>query len=346
VDGIEQGSSGMSKKVRIAIAALVIVVVASAGFALSMWRNGAGGELTLYGNVDIRQVQLGFRVSGRISQALVDEGDLVKADTLLARLDDKPFVDAVNSAEAVAAQRRATHDKMVAGPRVSEIGLARAQLAEQQANLENAERDFTRAAKLLPTAAVAQQVFDTAFATRNAARARVEGSTHSLRLLEEGYRKEDIDAAAADLNAAEAALSAARTQLEDTYLKAPADGVILSRVREPGAIVSPSDIVYVLSLDRPVWVRCYVAETALGRIHPGMAVTITNDTHPTRPYNGTVGFVSPVAEFTPKSVETPDLRTDLVYRLRIVVTDPDPALRQGMPVTVRIPTALGANDGR
>ncbi|MCL2716669.1 MAG: secretion protein HlyD [Alphaproteobacteria bacterium] len=326
----------MSKKTRIAIAAVVIVVASVLGFGLLGWRNGTGGELKLYGNVDIRQVQLGFRVSGRIARALVDEGDLVKAGTLLARLDDKPFVDALHSAEAVVAQRAAAHDKMVAGPRVAEIGLARAQLAEQQATLDNAERDYTRAARLLPSNSISQSVFDQANATRNAAGARVEGSTNSLRLLEEGYRKEDVAAAAADLSAAEAALSAARTQLEDTSLLAPADGVILSRVREPGAIISPSDVVYVLSLNQPVWVRAYVAETSLGRIHPGMAVAITNDTHPTKPYRGTVGFISPVAEFTPKSVETPDLRTDLVYRLRIVVSDPDPALRQGMPVTVHI----------
>ena len=169
------------------------------------------------------------------------------------------------------------------------------------------------------------------------AAARVASARESLRLLQEGTRAEDIAAARANLQAAQANLSAAKTSLQDAYLRAPAAGVILSRVREPGAIVSPSDTVYVLSLDDPVWVRAYVAEPDLGRVHPGMEVEVVTDTAPDRPYRGRIGFISPVAEFTPKSVETPELRTDLVYRLRVVVDPADKVLRQGMPVTIRIP---------
>ncbi len=112
--------------------------------------------------------------------------------------------------------------------------------------------------------------------------------------------------------------------------------MILSRVREPGAIVSPSEPVYVLSLPQPIYVRAYVAEPELGRVQPGAEVSITSDTAPRQERRGHVGFISPVAEFTPKSVQTPELRTDLVYRLRVVVDEPDEALRQGMPVTVRV----------
>jgi HlyD family secretion protein len=130
--------------------------------------------------------------------------------------------------------------------------------------------------------------------------------------------------------------------LADTKLAAPADGIILSRVREPGAILGPSDVVYVLSLTQPVWIRAYIAEPQLGRIHPGMAVTVASDTPPHHAYHAHVGFISPVAEFTPKSVETAELRTDLVYRLRLIVDDADPALRQGMPVTVSVPLNTGA----
>ncbi|RVG27704.1 HlyD family efflux transporter periplasmic adaptor subunit, partial [Sinorhizobium meliloti] len=165
----------------------------------------------------------------------------------------------------------------------------------------------------------------------------------ALVLLEEGNRAEDIAAAAAQANAATAKADSARISLEDTQLAAPSDGVILSRVHETGAIVSPADIVYVLSLTEPVWVRAYVAEPDLGRVHPGMKVTITSDTAPDRIYEGTVGFISPVAEFTPKSVETPELRTDLVYRLRIVIANPGKDLRQGMPVTVHLPEAKEAS---
>jgi HlyD family secretion protein len=326
--------------------ALIVGLLIAAGGAAAAWfdlpaRLGWGGrddgDLTLYGNVDIRQVQLGFRVGGRVAEALVDEGDVVSAGAVLARLDAKPYRDAWQSAQALVAGRQANRDKLVAGPRLAEITQARAQLAEQEASLDNARKDFAKARGLLPSGAVSQAVYDQATAAQSMAQARVEATRQALRLLEEGYRVEDVAAARADLAAAEASLSAAQTSLDDTELVAPADGVILSRVREPGAMVSSSDIVYVLSLDRPVWVRAYVPEAELGRIHPGMTVSLASDTAPQHPYRGTVGFVSPVAEFTPKSVETPELRTDLVYRLRIVVDQPDPGLRQGMPVTVRVP---------
>ncbi len=132
-------------------------------------------------------------------------------------------------------------------------------------------------------------------------------------------------------------MDAAETALADTAIAAPADGTILTRIREPGAIVGAGASVYTLALDRPVWVRAYVAEPDLGRVHPGQRALVYTDSRPDAPYPGQIGFVSPTAEFTPKSVQTTELRTDLVYRLRVVVGEPDDGLRQGMPVTVRIP---------
>ncbi|GAB1582811.1 secretion protein HlyD [Phyllobacterium phragmitis] len=305
------------------------------------WGDQPDSNLTLYGNVDIRQVQLGFRVAGRIKEVLVDEGDAVKAGDVLARLDAAPAEDNVRAAEANVAGLTATLEKLQAGPRQAEIAQAQALYTESLADLQNAEQAFERARQLRPGGAISQAGVDQAKAARDMASARSQSALEALRLLQEGTRPEDIAVARANLQAAEAELSAARTSLADTELSAPADGVVLSRVREPGAIVSPSDIVYVLSLTKPVWVRAYISEPDLGRVHPGMAVEVFSDTAPGKPYRGRVGFVSPVAEFTPKSVETPDLRTDLVYRLRIIVEDADPRLRQGMPVTVRIPLENG-----
>ncbi len=153
----------------------------------------------------------------------------------------------------------------------------------------------------------------------------------------EGTRAEDIAAAQATLQVVQARVASAQTSLDDTRLLAPSDGVVISRVREPGAIVGPNDVVFVLSLTRSVWVRAYVSETELGKLHPGMEVSVQSDAAPSS-FKGHVGFISPTAEFTPKSVETPELRTDLVYRLRVIVDDAGPGLRQGMPVTVQIPT--------
>ena len=322
----------------------IIAVALVAGGAIAWWTGLLGSAsrengsyLTLYGNVDIRQVQLGFRVSGRLAEAVVDEGDRVKAGDRLASLDAQPYQDQIHFAEAQAASARATLQKLEAGPREAEIDQARAVHEERLADLKNAELAYERSARLRPTGAVSEATLDQAKAARDMAAARARSALQALRLLEEGTRREDIAAARANLQASEAALGSARTALMDATLKAPADGVILSRVREPGAIVAPSDIVYVLSLASPVWVRAYIAEPNLGRIHTGMKVEVLADGTPDKPYRGTIGFISPVAEFTPKSVETPELRTDLVYRLRIVVDQSRNGLRQGMPVTVRIP---------
>ncbi|CAN7277218.1 secretion protein HlyD [Pararhizobium sp. LjRoot255] len=301
------------------------------------WQDTGRKDFVLYGNVDIRQVSLGFRVNGRLSEVAADEGDAIRSGAVLARLDARPYDYAVRSAEANVAALRATLDKLKAGPRPTEIAQTRATYNASVAELENAVLELTRAEQLRPRGTISQSAFDQAKAAKAMAAARAEAARQALNLIEEGTRTEDIAAAEAQLQAAEATLASARTSLEDTELRAPNDGIILSRVRETGAIVAPADTVFVLSLTEPVWVRTYVAEPDLGRIHPGMKVKVTSDTRPNDAYDGIIGFISPVAEFTPKSVETAELRTDLVYRLRIVIDKPGTDLRQGMPVTVRLP---------
>lgn len=338
------------RKAIVAIVALA-AVAGAAGWWFDLptrlgWREPAEKGLVLYGNVDIRQVQLGFRVSGKLAETLVDEGDSVKAGDTLARLDNRPYQDLVAVAAAQAAGQRATLAKLEAGPRAAEIAQARAVLAERQADLLNAEQSYTRSFQLRPSGTVSQGGLDQAVAARDAAKARVNAAKEALTLLQEGTRSEDIAAAKASLQAADANLASARTTADDTILVAPADGVILSRVREKGSILAPNDIAFVLSLAKPVWIRAFIAETDLGRVHTGTLVEVSSDTDPRKRYKGRVGFISPVAEFSPKTVETPELRTDLVYRLRIVVDEPDSALLQGMPVTVRLSDGPAADGGK
>lgn len=329
------------------IAILAVLALAAIGVALWAfdlparlgWRADAPTELTLYGNVDIRQVELGFRVAGRLTAMKFEEGQSVKAGALLAALDARPYQDKVEAAQAQLDQQEAALKKAIAGPRKAEIAQARANLAERQADLANAQRSYDRAHRLRPTGTISQAALDNARAALGMASARAASAKEALTLLVEGTRPEDIAAARAAVELAKANLAAAQTDLADTRLVAPDDGIILSRVREPGAIVGPSDVVYVLSLTRPVWVRAYIAEPQLGRIHPGMQVTVTTDSAPGHVYHAHVGFISPVAEFTPKSVETPELRTDLVYRFRVIIDDADQGLRQGMPVTLHVPLA-------
>ncbi len=166
---------------------------------------------------------------------------------------------------------------------------------------------------------------------------QLASAKEALRLAELGPRIEDVQAAEAELAAAEVEVTKAERRLADSRIIAPSRGVVLTRAREVGAIVQPGETVFTLTLSSPVWVRTYISEPDLGQVRSGAKVEVRTDGNPRHPYIGHVGFVSPTAEFTPKSVETEELRTRLVYRVRIVVDNPDGGLRQGMPVTVRIP---------
>jgi HlyD family secretion protein len=290
--------------------------------------------LRLYGNVDIREVNLGFRVSGRILEVLRDEGDEVKAGEILARLDDEPYRRDAEQSRGQVGSLQAHLQMLEAGNRPQEIAQARALVREREVSSSNAQRIYKRQEELLGSKAVSIQERDDAEAAYHEADARLKSAREQLNLLEAGFRAEEIAQARADLARAQAALASTELHVQDTVLKAPADGVVLTRAQEPGAILQPGTTVLTVSLKRPVWVRAYVNEPDLGRIHPGAKVKVYTDTRPANPYSGQVGYISPRAEFTPKNVETTELRTSLVYRLRVVVDNPDDALRQGMPVTV------------
>ncbi len=241
-------------------------------------------ELVLYGNVDVRQVDIGFRVAGLVETLHFEEGDLVPKGALVASLDKTPYN--------------------------SEIDKASANVDSIKANLINADIHLKRRQGLIGIGGVSQEDLDNAKANR--------------------------DELQANLEAAISALEVSKDNLTYTHAYAPTDGTILTRIREPGTVVNPSDPVYTLSVISPVWVRAYVDEPHLGEIFYGMEATICTDTKGGPTYSGKIGFISPVAEFTPKTVETTELRTDLVYRLRIYADNPDKYLKQGMPVTVKL----------
>lgn len=321
------------------VLALAVLAVAGAGAWYGYLRPPPSddGPFLLYGNVDVRQVRLAFRVGGRIGDMHLEEGDPATSGDLLAALDRDTLDIQVSLAEAEVASHEANLRKYETGSRPEEIAQAQASVAELQAALDNAVSVLERRGQLLRDGHISRQAYDDALAQKTEAEARLSAAQEALDLALAGFREEDIAVARANLLAAEARLARARTDLADTALYAPAAGTILSRIQEPGAIVAAGEPVYTLSLSDPVWVRTYVAEPDLGRVHPGMAAEVITDTAPDRPYSGHIGFISPVAEFTPKTVETPDLRTDLVYRMRVIVDNPDLGLRQGMPVTVRLP---------
>ena len=322
--------------------AVLIALLVAGGLAGAWWyktRHTGGGELALQGNVEVRQVNLGFKVPGRIETLNVDEGDRVRAGQVLASLEKIYFEDTLAQMRAQLGQSEANYEKMKAGNRPEEIAQARALVAERDATLTNAKITRNRAEALLKTPAGSQKTFDDALAAERQADASLNSAREALRLQEIGFRTEDIALAKAQLDERKANLQTAERQLADSDLIAPSDGAVLSRVREGGAIVQAGETVYVLSLTSPVWVRTYVSEPDLGRIKPGMEVSVRTDTPGGKVYKGKVGFISTAAEFTPKTVETTELRTALVYRIRVVVDGTADELRQGMPVTIDLQPA-------
>lgn len=240
--------------------------------------------LKLYGNVDVRQVDISFRVAGQVQKLMFEEGDQVRTGDLMTVLDKTPYD--------------------------SDLMQAVANLEAVKAQLDVAEKLLVRRQGLIEIGGVSQEELDQALGNR--------------------------DQLKANFVQMEAALQVARDNLTYTEAYAPTDGVILTRIREPGTVVNPADPVYTLSVSSPVWIRAYVDEPNLGEVYCGMPAEIYTDVEGGPVYTGQVGFISPVAEFTPKTVETTQLRTDLVYRLRIYADNPDRGLVQGMPVTVHL----------
>lgn len=319
----------------VALAIVAALALAGAGWWWTHRQLESGG-LVLQGNIEVRQVNLGFKVAGRIKTLHVDEGATVTQGQPLAELDKVYFEDAIAQLKAQRDQLAAILAKEENGNRPEEIAQAEAIVAEREAILVNARITLERSEALLKTSAGTRKAYDDAMAAQRQAAAQLESAKAALAVMKAGFRTEDIAAARAQLANGEAALKIAERQLADAVLTASNNGVILTRVREAGAIVNPGETVLVLSLTSPVWVRTYVSEIDLGRVRPGQTVTVTTDTPGIPTMMGHIGFISTTAEFTPKTVETRELRTALVYRMRIVVDDPNGVLRQGMPVTVGV----------
>jgi HlyD family secretion protein len=216
-------------------------------------------------------------------------------------------------------------DKLHHGSRPEEIDQATANLAAAAADAADASAKYDRLKVLAQASggrALSRQDLDDARMASDAAAARLVVNQQALRLERIGPRREDI--------------AQAEAQLGDAVLVAPMNATVRSRLMEPGEMASPQRPVFALAITDPKWVRAYVSEVQLGDVHPGMKATVTADAFPGRSFAGWVGFISPVAEFTPKTVQTTDLRTSLVYEVRIFVTDPRDDLRLGMPATVRL----------
>ncbi|BEU87596.1 HlyD family efflux transporter periplasmic adaptor subunit [Selenomonas sp. TAMA-11512] len=315
---------------------LVILVGFAAGYIY--WQNSCKEPetLTLHGNVDLREVTIAFRESDRIKEILVEEGDRVKADDVLARLENRELMINLAKARAQVSNDENTLLRLQNGTREEEKAQARAKVEQARAAAMDADMTYRRnLAVYQSTEGVSRQTVDRAKATRDARYAELHETEAALEQAENGPRVEDIRAAEAKLAYAKGEAERLEYLLGEYELRAPSDGVIRSRLLEVGAMAGPGAPVFKLSLDDKKWVRAYVQEKDFSKIYEGKAVMIYVDSLD-EPVRGQIGYISNTAEFTPKNIETEELRTALVYEIRIFVNDAENVLRMGMPVTVKV----------
>jgi len=376
--------AAMSRRRAILLAAAA-VAAAAVLFGWSRLRDGReDGAIRLSGNVEVTDVDVSFKVPGRVKARLVDEGMAVSGGQVVAVLDAEDLESEVGlkeaeaaaakaslaellagsrrqeiaRAEADAARARARLDELASGSRPQEIESARAAVARAQADADRLARDFERIAALYAREAVARRELEAAKAATDVAQARLKEANESLLLVREGPRREEvaqaraaldqaletlslvkegpraetIAQARARLNQAQEAVALARTRLSYATVRSPLGGIVLSKNVEPGDYVSAGTPVVTVGDLRNAWVRAYVEETDLARVKVGQAVSVGNDTYPGKRYAGRVSFISPEAEFTPKSVQTSRERVKLVYRIKVEVDNPAMELKPGMPV--------------
>ncbi len=326
----------MKKKI-IVIVIVLLIIAAGIVFFNRQHPQQTGNELTLYGNVDIREVQLSVNASEHIANVYVEEGDRVKKGQLLATLHTELLQAKLEEAQAMLAAQKQTVARLHAGSRVEEIAKAKALFRAAKAEAIMARNTARRLQKLLPEKQASVEEVETALAKADAAAAQADAVGQTLALTIAGPRKQDIAIGEAQLKAKQASVQLAQQRLKDSRLYSPADGIIRNRILEPGDMVTPQSAIFTLALVNPVWVRAYIPETELGKIATGFSAEIMTDSFPGKLYKGWVGYISPTAEFTPKNVQTAQLRTRLVYSIRVYACNAQDELRLGMPVTVKIP---------
>lgn len=334
----------MNKKV----IAVVLVVIAVVIIGFWAWKynnkNQKDNVLTLYGNVDIRQVSLAFEQSGRIEKLLVQEGDKVKAGQVLAALNTNALHIQAKQAQAQLKAQQEAIVKQDVGARPEEISQAKAQLTSAQAELDKANKNLQRLQILVSSTdgrAISQQELDYAKSNKDSAEAAVRERQANLELIIKGARQEDREATKAQYEVTKANLDLINYNLTQAELKSPVNAVVRARLQEVGDMTTAQKAVYTLALTDPKWIRVYVNEQDLSSIKMGGTAQVIHDSDPNQPINGKIGYISSVAEFTPKTVQTEEIRTTLVYEVRVYVNDPNDQLKMGQPVTVKVPLASG-----
>ncbi len=316
---------------------LVIVVGAGIYYYRAVHRTKApSNTLLLSGNIEAHESVVGFRTQGRIVELPVEEGRAVKAGELLAKLDDADYQQQVRIDKALLQTRGKELELAVAGNRTQDVQAAEQTVADAKADLEMKRADLERYSSLYQHEAVSAQTRDQADTAFKRAKAVYERGLQNLSSIKEGTRKEQIAVSRATLHAAEQNLELSKVRRDYTVLQSPVTGIVTVRQAELGEYVVPGTPVVTVADLEHLWVRAYVSETDLGRVRWGQAATVRTDTYAGKSYTGRITFISPEAEFTPKTVQTNKERVALVYRIKVDLENPNHELKPGMPADVTI----------
>jgi len=323
----------MNRKMLIPVAA--VLVIGTVGF-VTCRRGPTPKALKVSGNLEVVQVDVSFRVPGKVLERPVDEGVLVQEGQLIARLDARDLEQQVAVQQAAESTARAALAELQAGSRKEEIESANAGLDQAKADVQRLEPDEARARELHQKGILSIRDYEAIRASFQSAKARMNQAQQQYNLVKKGPRTEDIDQARARWEQARQSLALAQTQLGYATLKAPVPGVILSKNIEPNEYVAPGTSVVTMADLHSIWLRAYIEESDLGRVKVGQKALVRTDSYPDKTYEGRVSFISSEAEFTPKSVQTRKERVKLVYRIKIDLQNPQMELKPGMPADAEI----------
>ncbi len=320
----------MKKKIII----LLLLVIAAAIAGIFYFKNHRAQDLNrirVSGNIEITDVEVGFKIPGRVEERPVSEGQMIKAGQVVARLDDKDLKLEIAQRQAQVATARAVLAELQAGSRPEEIAQAQAALERAKADGDRATLEFQRQKRLYEREVISTREFDLAKTTYEAAEARIREAKEFFTLVRKGPRQEKIEQAQATLEQAKQALGLAQTRLQYATLLSPISGMVLSENVEAGEYVSPGTPIISMGDVSQLYLRAYINETDLGRVKVGQKVRVTTDTFPGKPYEGKISFIAPQSEFTPKNIQTQKERVKLVYRIKVEIPNPNMELKPGMP---------------
>jgi HlyD family secretion protein len=282
------------------------------------------------GHIEATEVRLAAKIGGRLLEAPLEEGDSVSAGDIVARFETIDAEHRLAQARATVAAADAQLRLLVAGSRAEDLRRAEDRLAQARAELESANRDLDRLRGLAERGTATEKSRDDAATRQEVAERAVDAATARLDKLVAGPRRQEIEAARAQRAAAEASMAAVEQQIADATVIAPSAGVITARVAEPGEILHAGAPIAVLTdIERP-WLTVWIDEPNLSRVKLNDTAAVGVDGSD-RVFEGTVSFVSPVAEFTPKNVQTPDERAKLVFRVKIRLDNQHGVFKPGMP---------------